>query len=112
MKGPRRLRSRGIGVIVCSLTCAIRFEREIGGDILLHDFALTNARADRRCRDCATVLAPHDRLDRCRMCRLTVSIENRFRREAKRSAQFRAIQDAHRVYVRRMGAAPLEEIIE
>lgn len=113
LTGRRTVQSRAIGVIFCSRKCADKFEHDIGNvDPLLYDFGLPNARVDRRCKDCETPLAPSDPMERCRMCRLTKRIRARFRKEAKRNAAFRAARDAHRVYVRKYGVKPMEEIIE
>lgn len=102
-------RSSFVGVIFCSRVCSTEFDNTIGGDPLLHDFGRPSA-PDRRCRDCETPLAVSDKLDRCRLCRITRSVSTRFRQEAKRNAAFRALRDVHLVYIRKYGVKPMEII--
>jgi hypothetical protein len=94
---PSDSRSPIVGTIVCSAACVRRFDREIGGNIVLHDFG-TTADAAPICRDCRSVLEHVVDDERCRLCRLRRTIRKRIRGEAKRLARQRRVVAAQKAF--------------
>jgi hypothetical protein len=90
---------RAVGIVFCSRPCALRFEREIGGDPFLHDFAIMVSPPERRCKRCNTPIGK-SAYSRCRLCRLTITISESFRTAAARNARFARTLAAQRVYER------------
>jgi hypothetical protein len=88
-------RSAVIGTIFCSAPCSNRFESEIGGNPVLHDFETPMAPV---CRDCGVVLEHVIENRRCRLCRLERTIRTRIRGEKRRLVRQKKVRDAQKTF--------------
>ena len=93
----RRRQASVIGTIFCCVRCANRFDREIGGNPVLHDFGAP-APAALVCRDCGNVLERIVENRRCRLCRLQREISRQILGEATRLARQRKVRAAQRAF--------------
>ena len=95
LTGKRPLHPRLIGVIFDKLTCQRRFERDIGGNALTYDFEMGVPKPERRC-SCGTILATKH--PRCRLCRIQKTIENKFKKHARKRRRFATERAAVKVF--------------
>jgi len=98
LKGRKHIPRPGVGVVLCSMTCATRFEKEIGGNPLLYG---VGASTQRTCKRCRTPLV--DKRVMCRPCRVSTSVSKQLVKAGKKKERFQKTLAVQRVMQERGG---------